>query len=90
MKSSVTEEADVSVAIQDVVADVIAKRFKLDRRRVVPEASFDELGLDSLSQVELVVMLKHRFGIDITDEELAQISRVSQIVDRLEERGARV
>jgi len=76
--------------IYDVVADVISTRFGIERSEVVPDASFEELGLDSLSQFELGTVLKHRFGIEIPDEELAEIEGVSGIVDRYEEMGAKV
>jgi acyl carrier protein len=77
-------------AIYDVVADVISNRFEVDRTQVVPDISLDELGLDSLSQIELALVLKHRFGIELSDAELAEISEVADIVDRLEAKGARV
>ena len=77
-------------AIYDAVIDAISTRFQIDRSKVVPNASFDDLGLDSLSQVELVVVLKHKFGVEISDSDLERISRVSEIVSRLEEGGAKV
>ena len=64
----------------DSVAQVIASRFKIERSRVVPEASFDDLGLDSLSQIELALMLEKELGVRISDAELSQISTVSDIV----------
>ncbi|HET6844696.1 MAG TPA: acyl carrier protein [Candidatus Angelobacter sp.] len=63
----------------DSIVQVIATRFKIDASRIVPEASFDELGLDSLSQIELALSLKKDLGISISDDELAQISTVSDI-----------
>jgi len=63
----------------DSIVQVIATRFKIDANRIVPEASFDELGLDSLSQIELALSLKKDLGISISDDELAQISTVSDI-----------
>lgn len=77
-------------ALYDAVADVISNRFEIDRSKVAPEASFDDLGLDSLSQVELGIALKHRFGVEIPDTELEQLSTVAEVVDELEERGATV
>ena len=63
----------------DSIVQVISTRFKIDANRIVPEASFDELGLDSLSQIELALSLKKDLGINISDDELAQISTVSDI-----------
>ncbi len=63
----------------DSIVQVISTRFKIDASKIVPEASFDELGLDSLSQIELALSLKKDLGINISDDELAQISTVSDI-----------
>jgi acyl carrier protein len=64
----------------DSIVQVISTRFKIDRSRVVPEASFDELGLDSLSQIELALSLKKELGINISDDELSEIATVSDVV----------
>ncbi|MFB7248249.1 MULTISPECIES: acyl carrier protein [Streptomyces] len=74
----------------DSVVEVFVARFDLDAEAVVPEATFDDLGLDSLSQLELATALKKRLGVVISDEELSEISTVSDIVALVEKRGATV
>jgi acyl carrier protein len=74
-------------ALYDSVANVIASRFGIDREAITPEASFDDLGLDSLSQIELVTALRKRLGAIIDDEEMAELSVVSEVVAKLEENG---
>jgi acyl carrier protein len=64
----------------DSIAQVISTRIKIERSKVVPEASFDDLGLDSLSQIELAFSLKKELGVNISDDELSQISTVSDIM----------
>lgn len=77
-------------SLQDSVADVIVSRFDLDREQVRPDATFDDLGLDSLAQIELATALKKRLGVVITDAELSEVSVVSDIVALLEQKGATV
>ena len=77
-------------ALYDSVVDVISTRFEIEPERVLPEASFDDLDLDSLSQVELATVLGHKFGLEMSDEELARISRVSEVVGWLHDKGATV
>ncbi|WP_046497418.1 acyl carrier protein [Streptomyces odonnellii] len=72
------------------VADVIASRFGVDREAIAPESTFDDLGLDSLSQIELVTALRKRLGADIDDEQMAEFSQVSEVVAKLEEIGVKV
>ncbi|MEU3982362.1 acyl carrier protein [Streptomyces sp. NPDC026672] len=74
----------------DRVVEVFVARFDLDAEAVVPEATFDDLDLDSLSQLELATALKKRLGVVISDEELSEISSVSDIVALVEKRGAAV
>jgi acyl carrier protein len=74
----------------DSVVEVFVTRFDLDAETVVPEATFDDLGLDSLSQLELATALKKRLGVVISDEELSEVSTVSDIVALVEEKGAAV
>ena len=64
----------------DAIAQIISTQFKIERNKILPEVSFDDLGLDSLSQVELALSLEKELGINISDDELSQISTVSDIV----------
>ncbi|MEU6807497.1 acyl carrier protein [Streptomyces sp. NPDC046831] len=79
----------MSSAYESVVAVFVA-RFDLDAEVVVPEATFDDLGLDSLSQLELATALKKRLGVVITDEKLSEIATVADIVALVEKKGAAV
>lgn len=74
-----SKEETMTVTLDSIV-HVIATRFKINESKIVPEASFDELGLDSLSQIELALSLKKELGINISDDELSKISTVSDIL----------
>lgn len=74
-------------SLHESVVDVFVSRFGMDRSSVLPEATFDELGLDSLSQIELATALQKRLGVVLTDEEVAELSTVSQVVAKLDEKG---
>lgn len=70
-------------SLYDDIADVISARFGIPREKISPDASFEDLDLDSLSQIELATALKKRLGLEITDKEMTEISLVSDIVDKL-------
>jgi acyl carrier protein len=74
-------------ALFDSVSEVISSRFGIDREEITPDATFDDLGLDSLSQIELVTALGKRLGTHIDDDEMADISVISEVVAKLEENG---
>ncbi|MBZ5572893.1 MAG: acyl carrier protein, partial [Acidobacteriia bacterium] len=49
---------------------------------VTPSASFiDDLGADSLDQVELVMALEEAFGLEIADEDTEKIVAVQNAID---------
>lgn len=73
--------------VHESVVEVLASRFGLDPETVLPEATFDDLGLDSLSQIELATALKKRLGVVITDEELTELSSVSETVALIEQKS---
>lgn len=75
--------------IRDKVIDTVAKNFKLEADAVTEEKSFaDDLGADSLEQVELVMSLEEEFGIQISDEEAEQIRTVGDAINFIAERAA--
>jgi acyl carrier protein len=75
-------------AMFDAVVNIVATRFNIDPSMITPGATFDDLELDSLSQLELVTTLEERLGIEITDDELAGMSGLAEIITALEGKGA--
>ena len=52
------------------VKQIIAEKLGVSEDKVVPTASFvDDLGADSLDQVELIMALEDEFGVEIPDAE---------------------
>lgn len=50
---------------------------------LTPDAHLYDLGIDSLSALEILSALEHKYGITIPENELGTLSRVSDIVDRI-------
>ncbi|HVA38211.1 MAG: acyl carrier protein [bacterium] len=70
----------------DKVKKIIVEQLGVDEDEVTPEASItDDLGADSLDQVELVMAFETEFNIDIPDEEAEKIKTVGDAVKRIEE-----
>ena len=73
----------------DKVKKIIVEQLGVDEAEVTPEASItDDLGADSLDQVELVMAFETEFNIDIPDEEAEKIKTVGDAVRRVEEATA--
>ncbi len=70
----------------DKVKKIIVEQLGVDEAEVTPEASITEdLGADSLDQVELVMAFETEFSIDIPDEEAEKIKTVGDAVKKIDE-----
>jgi len=68
--------------IEDKVKQIICEQLDVPEKDVVPEASFvDDLGADSLDQVELIMAIEEEFDLSISDEEAEKIATVKDAVD---------
>jgi acyl carrier protein len=70
----------------DKVKKIIVEQLGVDEAEVTMEASVaDDLGADSLDQVELVMAFETEFNIDIPDEEAEKIKTVGDAVRKIDE-----
>ncbi len=64
---------------------IIAEKLGVSEDKVTPQASFvDDLGADSLDQVELIMALEDEFNIEIPDEDAEKIRTVKDALDYLD------
>ncbi|HEY5349383.1 MAG TPA: acyl carrier protein [Candidatus Lustribacter sp.] len=69
----------------DRVKKIIVEQLGVEDNEVTTEASITEdLGADSLDQVELVMAFETEFGIDIPDEEAEKIKTVGDAVAKID------
>ncbi|HXZ42419.1 MAG TPA: acyl carrier protein [Terriglobales bacterium] len=67
------------------VRQIISEQLGIDEAEITPNASFiDDLGADSLDQVELVMALEEAFDLDISDEDTEKMLRVQDAIDYVE------
>uniref|UniRef100_A0A0D3CY65 Acyl carrier protein n=1 Tax=Brassica oleracea var. oleracea TaxID=109376 RepID=A0A0D3CY65_BRAOL len=84
--SSTTEEVRGSFLDKSDVTDrviFVVKNFeRVDTSKVTPKAHFiNDLGLDSLDNVEVVMALEEEFGFEIPDNDADKIQSVDLAVD---------
>ena len=73
----------------DKVRDIILDTLNCDADKITMEASLaDDLEADSLDAVELNMALEDEFGIEISDEMIAEFKTVGDIVKYIEEQKA--
>lgn len=67
------------------VKETLAKLFKIDPESITMETNLvDDIGADSLDIVELIMALEDNYGIQISDDDAANLDTVGKIVEYLE------
>jgi len=73
----------------DRVKKIVVDRLQVAEDRVTPEASFvEDLGADSIDQMELVMGLEDEFGLTIPDEDAEKITTVGLAVEYIDSKTA--
>jgi acyl carrier protein len=76
------------VAVADKVYDIVAERMGVKREDLSEQTSFvNDLGADSLDQVELVMEIEDQFDLNISDEDAEKIETIGDAIKYIEEHG---
>ena len=71
----------------DAVSSVLVDKFKVDAEKVRPDATLEQLGLDSLALMEFVFAVEDRFDVRIPEDRLdprqagVTLLHLSQLLD---------
>ncbi len=77
------------MTVAEIVHAVTVEQLGVDEEECTPKASFkDDLGCDSLDEIELVMAFEEEFDIEIPDADAEQVERVQDAVTYLERRIA--
>jgi acyl carrier protein len=69
------------MSIEERIVEIVMEQLDVTKEECVPEASFmDDLGADSLDIVELIMAMEENFGVEISDDELAIIRTIQDVV----------
>ena len=71
--------------VADKVKKIVVDQLGVSEDQVTPEAKFiEDLGADSLDQVELVMAFEEEFGADISDEDAEKLTSVGDAIAYIE------
>ena len=69
-------------SVEEKVKKIIVEQLDVAEEDVVPGASFvDDLGADSLDQVELIMAMEEEFNVSVPDEDAEKILTVKDAID---------
>ena len=67
------------------VKEIVADKLGVDEAKVTADANFvDDLGADSLDQVELIMALEDEFDVEIPDDEAEKLKTVQNALDYID------
>ena len=73
--------------LEQRVSAIIVEQLGATKEEIVPEASFtDDLGVDSLTMVELVMAMEESFDIEIPDDDAEKIQTIGDAFSYLKEK----
>lgn len=76
--------------IENVIRTLLTEEFRVEEDGIRPEATFKELGLDSLDVVSFAMALEDRLQIEIPEKELDGVRTYGDALTLLERKvGAR-
>jgi acyl carrier protein len=80
---------EVHMSVEEKIKKIICEQLEVSEEDVVPEASFvDDLGADSLDQVELIMAMEEEFDVSISDEDAEKIITVRNAIEYIEQSKA--
>jgi phthiocerol/phenolphthiocerol synthesis type-I polyketide synthase C len=71
----------VSTALEHEIIEAMAELARIEPGSVDLETNLYDLGIDSLSSLEILVALEKRYGVRVSEESLADTSNVAEIVN---------
>lgn len=71
--------------LEGKVKQIIAEKLGVSEDKVTPQAAFvDDLGADSLDQVELIMAFEDAFDVEIPDEDAEKLKSVKDATEYLQ------
>ncbi len=76
-------------AVESKIIGIIAECLRIEKAKITPQSRLvEDLGADSLDQVEIVMAIDAAFGCDTSDEEAAKIVTISDAVAFVKQKTA--
>jgi len=71
--------------MEENLKEMIAEQLNASKDQVVPQATFDGLGADSIDMVELSMTVEEALDVSIPDAELKQFATVADMTAYIKE-----
>lgn len=73
---------DKASIIQDINSFLV-EEFEIEEKLVKPEATWKEIGIDSLDFVDIVVIIEKNYGFKLQSDEMTRIKTLGQFYEHI-------
>ncbi len=74
---------------EEITRDVnnfLVEEFEIEENLITPDATWKQIGIDSLDFVDIVVIIEKKYGFKLKGEEMANIATLSQFYKHIFDR----
>lgn len=82
------EGRDIPAEVKRIISNQLREDLKVQESEIQPDATFAELGADSMHRVELVLAFEEAFNIEIPGEDMENIRTVQDAITYIAKRTA--
>lgn len=73
----------------EVIKEVLVEQLGVEEEIKLESRIRDDLDIDSLRAVQLSLLLENEYNIDISEEELAKLVTIKDVIDLLDSKGVK-
>ncbi len=66
--------------LEQEILDTISEEGEIDKGEITPDSNLYDLGIDSLSSLEILVALEKKYDITIAESRLKNVNSVREII----------
>jgi acyl carrier protein len=70
-------------ARDDELIDIIAEEALMDRAKLVPAATLEDIGLDSVDLVSVVFAIEEKYGIQIAEDAFTRTDTLGDVLTKI-------
>ncbi|MGW7521026.1 acyl carrier protein [Streptomyces sp. NPDC054796] len=74
--------------LESVIIDMVAERFKIEKEKVQPASTFQDLEIDSLAVVEFGLHLQETFDVAVEEDDFTADMDIRAVAEVLSAKGA--
>jgi acyl carrier protein len=71
-------------ARDDELIDIIAEEALMDRAKLVPTATLEDIGLDSVDLVSVVFAIEEKYGIEIAEDAFSRSDTLGVVLQKVD------